>query len=66
LHNFLELGIRVLEHKLKEMQNYQKLNQLECYKLPWRRNYVRTKKRGPRWPTIRRMNGRGRNHDFPC
>jgi hypothetical protein len=28
------------------MQNYQKLNQLECYKLPWRRNYARTTKKG--------------------
>jgi hypothetical protein len=42
---FLELRIRVLKHKLEEMQDCLKLDQLECCKLPWMWNCVITKKK---------------------
>jgi len=42
---FLELRIRVLKHNLGEMQDCQKLDQLECCKLPWMWNCVMTTKK---------------------
>jgi len=63
---FLELRIRVLKHNLGEMQDCQKLDQLECCKLPWMWNCVMTtKKKGSRWSTTMRKNERRRTYDFP-
>jgi hypothetical protein len=64
LHNFIELGIRVLEHKLGNAK-LPKIREIKG-------NYVRTtrkkicEKKGQRWSAIRRMNERGRNYDFLC
>ena len=71
LNNFIELGIRVLEHKLGNAK-LPKIREIKGMLITLERKLFKDnkkkihEKKGQRWSTIRMMNGRGRNYDFFC